>query len=304
MEYPEVKRLYKFRPLRMGVNSGTGQPIYNEFTVKMLTDHTAWLARPDTFNDPFDCNYRPIPPIMKEGDSFIIDDLDLHVVEARILSELGLDPERRHWERISLRLAEFRNDHIQELVKNYCVLSMSEEADHTLLWSHYANQHSGICIQYAREPNSVFDGPLSRPVRYRKHYFSVDHVDYLNFIKRAFHSEDAYDWQNGNNIITNSIFTKSEQWFYEKEWRVAMPFPLPNKGFNLKIDAPMTLVIFGCLTPKEDKEYVKELLGDSVRYYQAWMKTVEHTLEIIPEDEWVGRKEYYKQEADLSKYKT
>lgn len=301
MEFPEVKRLYKFRPLRDGVDE-KGSIKYNSFTVSMLKNDTAWLARPDTFNDPFDCNYRPIPAKIKEDDELFIDDLPPHQIEKAILESLPEGYTDRDWERAVFKIAEFRNNHIQNMVQGYCVLSMSEECDHTLLWSHYADQHRGICIQYARTPESVFCNELSRPVRYRKHYFSIDHSDYQVFLKSTVYSDKSSGYQNGYNLLTNSIFTKAEQWFYEKEWRVAKLFPQPAKGFNLKLDTPVLSVIFGCLTPKEDKDYVKELLGEKVKYYQAWKQKMDHGLEVIPEDEWEGRMNFYNQEKDISQF--
>ncbi|WP_158161008.1 DUF2971 domain-containing protein [Grimontia hollisae] len=301
MEFPEVKRLYKFRTLRSGVDED-GKPIYNQFTISMLREKTAWIARPDTFNDPFDCNYRPIPARMKEGDELFIDDLPPHEVEAKIINDLPKGCSDREMEQAIFRIAEFRNDHIQHMINSYCVLSLSEECDHTLLWSHYADQHRGICIQYARSENSNLSGELSRPVRYRRHYYSVDHKDYQVFLRDHVYSPSGKDWRNGNNLLTNAIFTKSEQWFYEKEWRIAMPFPQPAKGFNLKIDVPIISVIFGCLTPEEDKKVVMDILGDDVRYYQAWKSKMEHKLDVIPEEEWRGRMDYYQSERDISKY--
>ena len=96
------------------------------------------------------------------------------------------------------------------------------------------------------------------------------------------------------------MFTKSEDWFYEKEWRLVKQLLIFDKsaGFNLKIDAPLRAVVFGCMTPKEDKEYVKSILGENVRYFQAWKSKDHHTLDIYSLEECEARIKFYEDEME------
>ncbi|MEZ9174635.1 DUF2971 domain-containing protein [Vibrio kanaloae] len=297
MENPEVKALFKYRSLRAGVDAD-GKPIYNKNTIKMLQENTAWMANPNTFNDPFDCNYRPLSADIKNGDKLFSKNIELTEVEAAIYQAYKNKPTQEEEIKMLFRLTEYRNNQIQNAVQSHRVFSLSEDWDQILLWSHYADNHSGVCLGYERSEGSLLSSNMCRPVRYRKRYLRYDHSDYLNFLER--NSTNSGPWQDGFNIITNALFTKSEDWFYEKEWRLVQRLLIFDKsvGFNLEIDAPLRCVVFGCMTPKEDKEYVQSTLGDSVRYFQAWKSKEHHTLDIYPLEECEARIKFHEEETE------
>lgn len=71
-------------------------------------------------------------------------------------------------------------------------------------------------------------------------------------------------------------------------------FPLTAKGFNLNIEAPIKGVIFGCKTPDED--FIMSRYGDKLKYYRAWKCKHDYRIEVVPEEEWRGRNEFFKAE--------
>ncbi|MCH2088746.1 MAG: DUF2971 domain-containing protein [Pseudoalteromonas sp.] len=292
MEYPEVKHLYKFRGLRERVDAD-GQVIYNEYTLAMLDKNTAWMARPTTFNDPFDCNYRPIESRIKPKDKLFLPESPPSEFEAEIMSSISQESSPRDIERAIFRISEYRNDHIEYELKNFCVLSLAEDCNHILMWAHYAVNHTGICLIYDRVEGKEFTSDLCRPIRYRTYDYEISHEDFQRFFRVDGRGED---WVKTNNLLTNALFTKAECWFYEKEWRFVSFFPLPAKGFNLTIDTPITGIIFGCKTLEEDKEFIMSRYGDKFNYYQAWKCKHDYRVEVVPEEDWRGRDEYYKKE--------
>lgn len=91
--------------------------------------------------------------------------------------------------------------------------------DNQLMWSHYANSYSGICVEYDFENMDRFIGFLY-PVKYS----SVRPTISLKDLGLTKFKKD----ENGNLItdevdisaIFSYLLTKNECWNYEKEWRI------------------------------------------------------------------------------------
>jgi hypothetical protein len=101
------------------------------------------------------------------------------------------------------------------------VLSLTEKPDDPLMWSHYANNHSGLVLAFD-ETNEFFPSPRhgqpddaggARRVKYSSErpkfdpLISVSLIDNLN-------DEDAI------SFFDKIFFTKSQAWDYEEEWRM------------------------------------------------------------------------------------
>lgn len=80
------------------------------------------------------------------------------------------------------------------------VLCLSETYESILMWSHYADSHRGICLVY--DTNHEFFAP-AQPVLYQEQRPRVDPLKHTN-----------------EQMLDNAIFTKSNAWAYEKEWRI------------------------------------------------------------------------------------
>lgn len=87
------------------------------------------------------------------------------------------------------------------------VFSLSEKWNEPLLWSHYAAQHQGICIEY----ETSFD------------LRNLKEVDYN--APRALRANDLYRWKcRGDTsaeqrVLNTYFYAKAPQWSYEAEWR-------------------------------------------------------------------------------------
>lgn len=120
--------------------------------------------------------------------------------------------------------------------------AFSEENKNLLMWSHYGDNHKGICIEYDikrlihRKAEEYGD---EHPVLY--HLFPVIYTDKrikndlaMSNIKYAAKSIDEYkyDLKKGNANVDSdwhhdikSLFLyKSKVWEYEKEWRIVVTF--------------------------------------------------------------------------------
>ena len=81
------------------------------------------------------------------------------------------------------------------------------------LWAHYANNHDGICIEY--DMNDYGDKNYLKNLCFRVEY--VKKSDSTRDIKK--HIEyDTYS----RNLMLKPFLKKSEEWGYEKEWRIIL----------------------------------------------------------------------------------
>lgn len=84
------------------------------------------------------------------------------------------------------------------------------------MWSHYADSHKGICLEFDIKRGGFFyNNPL--PVQYRKRYPKFELSDYQDEENMMF------------TMHQQAICTKSVLWKYEKEWRV-----IADDGCGLK----------------------------------------------------------------------
>jgi hypothetical protein len=88
------------------------------------------------------------------------------------------------------------------------VFSLSKTWKSPLMWSHYADEHRGICLEY---DTTQIPHPDIAPVDYRS--------------PRSVKVSDLIEWKiNASSeaerrVHNTYFFAKSPQWRYEKEWR-------------------------------------------------------------------------------------
>lgn len=84
------------------------------------------------------------------------------------------------------------------------VVCLSEAYNSMLMWSHYAQNHTGYCIEYDFEENDMFYKHLY-PIMYTKDRYVVSKTDMIN---------ENTEW------IYRTTCRKADVWSYEKEWRI------------------------------------------------------------------------------------
>lgn len=84
------------------------------------------------------------------------------------------------------------------------VVCLSEVYDSMLMWSHYAQNHTGFCIEYDFEEKDMFYKHL-HPVVYTKERYAVSKIDVLD---------------GNKEFLYKTTCRKSDVWSYEKEWRI------------------------------------------------------------------------------------
>lgn len=99
-------------------------------------------------------------------------------------------------------------DLVREWLGSHGVLSLGSRWDCPLMWSHYGDQHAGVCVEYSTH----------------KHVLrNLMQVKYD--IPRSISLRDVYDWKIKRNtharrrVIETAFLAKAPAWSYEQEWR-------------------------------------------------------------------------------------
>ena len=224
------ERFYRYRSL------ADGKAALVERTVHL---GEIYFPKPSSFNDPFDC--RP-------SFSFVATKEEMTSYYGRLVKKLmpGLNREQRKsevrnklgdWERSPRNpetLRRITELHTKQITENIGVLSLSEVPDDILMWSHYADSHRGVCLE--------FDGYFE--------FFSAAHrVEYPQTRPQI----NPFR-QNPTEMMEAALLTKAERWKYEREWRIIQY----KSGSGIKHCPPasLTAVILGADISDRDAEMV------------------------------------------------
>jgi hypothetical protein len=239
------RRLYnyqKFEPARL---------------IRILETQTIYCSNPKRFNDPWDC--RPC------FDSSILDDPAGYERQVQWFDRSDRrrnpKPEAEHL-RMAQRLRDDRKlleslifqmtEIDDEIDKRYRVYCFTVKPDCTLMWSHYASNHSGICLEFSAT-NGAFSSAFK--VEYCDRYPSLDLAEV------------------GMETLL-PLITKSATWSYEHEFRLIAEersealSPSTLKTENSFLPLPpgaLQAVIVGCMMAASDRAAVHDLIKASGR---------------------------------------
>jgi hypothetical protein len=265
IENPHPARLYKYRE-------------FNTRTLDGLVSDEIWLASPSLFNDPLDT--RPSLEVdvnlerLEQALSLLIvarttakmqigakaarfrgSKTDTHIerhslLEAeRVLEEIryvATHPDYEDWEAPGPQISILSQYVEAELLSQYDkgIFSLSERYASPLMWSHYGDQHRGICLGYAV--------PADLKCRLHK-------VEYGG--ERIVRASDVCAMTAGNKsakeAVDNAVLLrKARDWKYEREWRIIGDLGLTS------VPIDMVEVIFGLRCPETVRYSVLKTLED------------------------------------------
>lgn len=103
------------------------------------------------------------------------------------------------------------------------IISLSESPDNLLMWSHYADEHRGIVVEFEVDEYDPFDlFETNTPPKYSDAKFG--RVSYRKSRKYPYDINE----ESINSIRDYYYLSKSDEWIYEKEHRFITPFTLVN----------------------------------------------------------------------------
>ncbi len=183
--------LYKFRAYRSDDD--------RKWVREILVDHKIYFSRASQINDPFDLSPRVEIPTREE----LIAGAEGHF---RRNPDKAARREQTMQHLASCDLAEYI-DSVTERIRGrveygYSIFSLAGNRNHPMLWSHYANGHSGLCIHFRSDERSVFGAAMR--VRYES--------------KRPTLPIEVFSGPE-REIFERVLLTKGDFWMYEEEYR-------------------------------------------------------------------------------------
>ena len=219
---------------------------------RIFTHNELYFSSPIGFNDPFDCRM----DFTFEGS----DDNDYRkLIEGKLKHDYPHLLKREIKQRADDLLREgfhkadkWRMMHCKRYLEIFekeasllGMLCLSEEPRDILMWSHYADGHTGFCLKFDKAGVKKVWG-FCEPVKYRQSYLNFKEV-----VDKALSLK-----------LHKFLLSKSEHWEYEGEWRVILNCYNPLNRLQTFPDHLLKGVILGCQMPKENKSMIHRWMQD------------------------------------------
>lgn len=243
--------------------------LYKYMTVdgvmKTLESCNIKFSNPDDFNDPFDCDPRMI------DFSNPTEEYYNHLVDT-------MCPNAKYTQRQNA-LIEIRKKGLKFTFRNVREIAdvrvscFTIDKDNLLMWSHYANKHTGCCIAFNLEElySSLlikYDNVRCLRVEYSKDFPTIS---YYKCPKRA-----ATSW----------CILKSEDWKYEKEIRMLVNTNNSIEGMD-SLPLPKSVfcsIYLGAKISSDDKDKIIQICRErygEIEIYQMNLKAGRFELEPV-----------------------
>lgn len=254
-------------------------------TLDMLVEDKLYFANPITFNDPLDTR----PSLENDVDNEELTRILRILIEKRTAEETRLrmkamkltGSKSENWiQKYSRTRAKRQIDDIKymaehpenndyetglrsllwyhmesELLKGNVtgVVSLAQKGDCPLMWSHYGDQHRGICLGYSVPSES---GENIQKVRYGG--------------TRLVRASDLAAMLDGNSEVRDRVYEsmflrKAKKWSYEKEWRLFRgrgtqysPLELEEVVFGMRCTNSIKYTVIKALENRESDEVLRD----------------------------------------------
>ena len=269
---------------------------FNHNSLKCVETNAVFMNDPNNFNDPFDCvlcaNQREY---LKQA---LVDYLiETDAVNRGVLSLEELNKLKYSycgdWENVNVystfnsvvshlcydaNLKEFRKgselysfeikykQRMKELrksvvrVTSFANISKFKLTSYMELWSHYAQNHEGFCVEYDltkpimdnKENSMVLGGLL--PCEYGVRQIILSNRKVYKYVNKI--PFTTYEQMEFDKSILLSFLTKSSSWKYENEWRLLLPIDICSIYGNMIPFFPIKAIYIGCRMPIDNQEYL------------------------------------------------
>lgn len=205
-----------------------------------LTHATLWFSNAQSFNDPYDCKSpviygatqaqleRYLTDVMQAG----LSELHLGKSISELLTEWNLEPEK---------IERDLKDAAVESCNRMGLLSLSSNGLSIPMWSHYADGHKGVCLEFDTTEGFIFQDKPPYKVNYPpdQHY------------QKYFEEE-----KDAKTTLLGLALTKSHEWKYEEECRIFQNHP----GLYPFNPEKLTGLLFGYYASSRSMATVRRIL--------------------------------------------
>ena len=208
----------------------------------VIINSTFWLSSREGLNDPFDTKAK----VIIEGSANKLRNKIKELLKIH-KPELGGIKRNQEINRVMANQTELLknvSDAAENALKNIGVCCFTIDPRNLLMWSHYANHHKGIVLQFEVAKDTT---TFLRALR-------LDYVSDYPIINWIYKTQDE---------IKKGFLNKFKTWEYEEEWRI-----IHITGANTIIDfkpEALTGVIFGCKANNNVKDAVNKVLAERAK---------------------------------------
>lgn len=244
------QRSYDIFSLILLIKNRLNKKSYEEIIDKMLTNDFSIKIKCDIENNSL-YNYTSI---------------NINTIKSILNEQLWLSHTNSFNDPVDPSIKQFKKykedyDYLLDSIKIGCLTTKN---DNTLMWSHYADKHRGICIEYDI-------GKI-----YEKDNLIINKVNYNIPIitNKSIADNEILEIDNINRLI--ELFSlKSNEWKYEKEYRI-LYYDKERKKDGILIDCPIKSICFGTETSEDDKKLIRKIIknkkGNKIEFKEAKFK--------------------------------
>lgn len=193
---PRPAKFYKYRQL-IGDSA--------KYLERTICHNEIYFAAPETFNDPFDCHpdfsHEATDEELMNNYMYLakkygppMSEVELLQDAQQMLADTARNP------RYATASNAIQDEHARQVRSSIGILCVSAVRNDILMWSHYADFHRGVCLE--------FDGAA----KLMQHAIPVSYSKDRPLIHVTRDSKDT--------ALEKSLLTKADQWRYEREWRL------------------------------------------------------------------------------------
>jgi len=217
----------------------------------MIVGSMLRLNRPSDFNDPFDMAAHFVMHSTAEQRQARFEALAREQAPER-----GYRAQQAAVQRLMTatdsELASVCQASLARIKQTTGLFCFAGNAKSTLMWSHYAAKHTGICLQFERAQDFATFG----------HALAVDYLPDLPVI----------NWIVGfHEGISSMLFSKHPSWAYEEESRIVI-YDQAARYLPFRPEA-LRGIVFGCRISNADAATVDNLLSERVAAGYPAVKT-------------------------------
>jgi hypothetical protein len=221
---------------------------------RVLATNSIYLSDTKGFNDPWDC--RPCYDLTRLDDPAFYQRQVAYFerIDRKHNTHLSEDEHRGRADRLRkdrkfLEHCIYQMSGIESAIqKRYRVYCLTTKPANMLMWSHYSENHTGICLEF-RCANDVLSGALQ--VVYCKTYPPLDLAD------------------DHHRTVLLPLLTKAKAWEYEDEYRLIAQEEaealnheslITKNNLLLLPDGALASIIVGCVAPEATRDAVREIV--------------------------------------------
>lgn len=258
----------------------------NDNTLNSLKNNNLFFSSIATFNDPFESavsiqNDKIEKEICKKIIKLIKNKIDpnfnMSIDEISTLKDfiLKIDKEERIPKDVLEESIDLTKDSIKYKIDeittylytlsniNHRICCLSTVNNNIKMWSHYADDHKGFCLEYNfKELNNDLT-ELLLPVRYTDEVLDVS---------------DCFTDKMNNSIILNALTRKYTEWSEEKEWRIIINSTNNAQGQCVTTPTPKKIFLGNQINVENKNKIIEIAKVKNIEIYQMKKRPVNYQL--------------------------